>query len=101
MNYPEAGALNDIYLKRDSFFGYEEVFFELKYNLKGKPEFNRLVGQLLDLNPKKRKIIVVLCGKTDSSIPLRLKEHFKEFINDDLNPFLVGTFEPQMSILTK
>lgn len=99
--YPDGGAVVDLYLKRKGFFGTEELFFELKHDLSDKAEFNRLVGQLMDMEPKRRKIVVVLCGKTDRSMVQRLREHFKDYLNDDYNPWMVGDGEPQMAIVLK
>lgn len=99
--YYEAGSVIDIYLKRKGWFGSDEAFFELKYNLSGKPEFNRLIGQLVDMEPRKRKIIVVLCGTTERAMLQRLREHFKDYLNDDYNPWIVGDGEPHMAIVQK
>lgn len=96
--YPEGGAIIDLYLRRSGFFGRDEVFFEVKKELSSKAEFNRLVGQLMDMEPKRRKIIVVLCGKTDPSYVHRLKGHFKEFLGEPENPW---DPQPQMGILLK
>lgn len=100
-DYPEAGALVDLYLKRKRFWGDDEVFFELKHNLSGKTEFTRLIGQLVELEPKKRKTVVVLCGTTERSIVQRLQEHFRDFLNDDYNPWVMGDREPNMTIVLK
>ena len=99
--YAEGGSIVDIYLKRTGFWGTDEVFFELKHDLSDKPEFNRLVGQLMDMEPKRRKIIVVLCGKTDRSMLQRLHEYFKDHMNDNYNPWMVGDGEPRMAIVLK
>ena len=101
-DYPEAGALIDIYLKRPGFFGDDEVFFELKHNLSTKSEFTRLIGQIMELEPKKRKVVVVLCGKTERSMIQRLEEHFKEQFNEGYNPLMPGwNAEPHMTIILK
>jgi hypothetical protein len=49
----------------------------LKRNLNSKAEFNRLVGQIIDLRPSENNVIVVLCGDTSAEWLDRLKATFK------------------------
>lgn len=84
--YNEAGSRVDIYLKRKGFRGDQEAFFEVKHNLFGKSEGDRLVGQLDAMDPERRKIVVVLCvlGSLDDQTMLgRLEELSKQ--SDDKN----------------
>ena len=62
--YRHLGTTTDIYVKQAGFFGSSEVFVELKRNLLQKAQYDRLVGQIESLEPKKNPIIVVLCGET-------------------------------------
>lgn len=100
--YPEGGSIVDIYLRRPSFWGDEEVLFELKHNLSDSNEYKRLLGQLMEMKPEKRKIAVVLCGNSDRSMVQRLREHFKDHLNDGYTVFNASwEREPQMAIVVK
>lgn len=57
-----------------------EVFVELKLNLKGKGEFDRLLGQITEVNPRKRRVLVVLCGDIKTEWYNRLREIYKDLI---------------------
>jgi hypothetical protein len=71
--YRHDGTTTDIYFKYDA-----EIFIELKYNLQRKGDCDRLVGQIEGLNPKKHKIIVVLCGdEQNESLHGRLQEKYR------------------------
>jgi hypothetical protein len=75
--YRHLGTTTDIFVKQAGFFGSSEVFVELKRNLNSKTEFDRLVGQIEGLEPKKNFIIVVLCGETKPGLLARLQEKYK------------------------
>jgi hypothetical protein len=73
------------------------VGIELKLNLKGKAEANRLVGQVSDfLEDYREGVIIVLCGNTDSDKLDYLKNKFAKYSN--ANP-LLG--EKRVKIITK
>src|SRR5207253_5999458 len=79
VEYRHLGTTADIYFKWDGFFSSDEVFIELKYDLNQKGEYDRLIGQIVQINPMKHKIIVVLCGDHPSaSLVARLREHYKK-----------------------
>jgi hypothetical protein len=56
------------------------VFFELKRNLKKKVEFDRLVGQIEGIDPRRHNIFIVLMGQLDASLVARLKERYDQFL---------------------
>lgn len=58
----------------------DEVFLEIKWQLRKKAECDRLIGQVEGLKPKKNKIIVVLVGDTNVSLLGRLKAHFNSYL---------------------
>lgn len=74
--YRHLGTTTDIYVKQPGFFGSSEVFVELKRNLLQKAQYDRLVGQIESLEPKKTPIIVVLCGETNPALLTRLRERY-------------------------
>ncbi len=83
--YRDGGTTADLFLKWQGIVQSEEVFFELKYNLSKKAAYDRLIGQVHALDPKKRNILIVLCGKTDPALAGRLKDQLREYesgIND-------------------
>jgi len=67
-------------VKQPGLFGSSEVFVELKRNLAHKAQLDRLVGQIHALQPKKNKILVVLCGETNPGLVTRFKELFEELL---------------------
>lgn len=78
--YRHAGTTTDIYLKWDGIISSDAVFIELKYNLRQKTEYDRLIGQIEQINPAKRNLIVVLCGdQHDENLVARLRERYKVF----------------------
>lgn len=60
------------------------VMFELKRNLKKKTDYDRLVGQIEGLKPKKNRVFVVLVGDTDEALLGRLREHCKPYTDGAL-----------------
>jgi hypothetical protein len=56
----------------------DELAFELKVNLKKKTDFDRLVGQIEGLEPRKNKVLVVLIGDTDPMYLGRLEAKYAE-----------------------
>jgi hypothetical protein len=47
----------DLYFKWPGILSSDELFIELNYNLRQKGEYDRLVGQIEQINPKKHKLI--------------------------------------------
>ena len=58
----------------------DEVFLEMKWQLRKKAECDRLIGQVEGLKPRKNKIIIVLVGDINLSLLGRLKEHFNSYL---------------------
>jgi hypothetical protein len=75
--YRHKGTTTDIWVKQPGLFGSSEVFIELKRNLLQKAQYDRLVGQIESLEPRKNAIVVVLCGETNPSFVSRLKEKYE------------------------
>jgi hypothetical protein len=75
--YRHLGTTTDIYVKEEGFLGSSEVFVELKRNLTSKSQLDRLVGQVEALEPKKNFVIVVLCGETNPTLVVRLRERYE------------------------
>jgi hypothetical protein len=71
--YRHSGTTSDLYVECSGFLWTSEVFIELKRNLLQKNQLDRLVGQLESLNPRKHRIIVVLCGETKPELLTRLR----------------------------
>lgn len=63
--YRHHGTTTDIFLHWQGHIWTDEVFIELKINLKTKPAYDRLIGQLESLKPAERRILVVLVGNTE------------------------------------
>ena len=76
--YRHAGTTTDVYLKWQGIVSSDSVFIELKYNLRQKGEYDRLIGQITQINPGKRHLIVVLCGdQHDENLVTRLRQSYK------------------------
>jgi len=76
--YRHAGTTTDVHFKWPGILSSGEVFIELKYNLRQKGQYDRLIGQIEQLNPEKHKLIVVLCGEeVNESLLARLQERYK------------------------
>lgn len=74
----------------------KNVGVELKKDLSTTSEYQRLLGQLLQLKDWSGKIIIVLVGKTDPNILDDLKKQAKEL--EGIHPLM---FSSQFSIVTK
>lgn len=81
------GTTMDIWLGWKGLVSNDELGFELKLNLKRKTDFDRLVGQIEGMEPRKSKILVVLMGETDKALLGRLKEKYAPQM-DDMEPTL-------------
>lgn len=92
--YRHSGTTSDLYVECSGFLRSSEVFIELKRNMLQKNQLDRLVGQLESLNPRKHRIIVVLCGETKPELLTRLRLHYASLAAD---PFGVKT----MAIVVK
>jgi hypothetical protein len=65
--------------------GSELVLIELKRNLQKKSDYDRLVGQIEGLKPKKNSIVVALVGDTDPALLGRLQDQFRTYLEDDMS----------------
>jgi len=80
--YRHSGTTSDLYVECNGFLRTTEVFIELKNNLLQKNQLDRLVGQLESLNPRKHRIIVVLCGETKPELLTRLRLQYASQADD-------------------
>jgi hypothetical protein len=74
------GTTCDIYVLHKGILSSDEVFFEVKRNLRKKPDYDRLVGQIEGLTPRNNKIFVVLVGNTNPELFGRLKDQFRGYL---------------------
>lgn len=77
--YRHAGTTTDVYLKWRGIFSSGEVFIELKLNLQQKDEHDRLIGQIVQINPAKHNLIVLLIGEHNENFVARLQERYKMY----------------------
>ena len=77
--YRDTGTTADICLIWNGILTVTKIYIELKYNLTKKTEYNRLLGQIMDMAPRENKIFVVLCGHTDIEFSERLRAHLTEY----------------------
>ncbi len=80
--YRHSGTTSDLYVECSGFLRTSEVFTELKRDLVQKNQLDRLIGQLESLNPRKHRIIVVLCGDTKPELLTRLRLHYASLADD-------------------
>jgi len=92
--YRHHGTTTDIFLHWQGHILTDEVFIEIKLNLKSKPAYDRLIGQLESLKPAERTILVVLLGDTDPSFLGRLSEHYASRLNDSGGMRIVSVRHP-------
>ena len=78
----DADTTTDLYVAWTEIVMTQEVFIELKRNLVEKGTFDRLIGQIEQLNPSKRNIVVVLCGESDPQYVGRLRERYRGSTDD-------------------
>jgi hypothetical protein len=90
VEYRHQGTTTDIYLKWRGIFSTDELFIELKYNLRHKAEYDRLVGQIEQIGPKKHSTVLVLCGEElNANVLTRLHERYTK----------TGDFIPLLEII--
>jgi hypothetical protein len=80
--YRHSGTTSDLYVECSGLLRTSEVFIELKRDLLQKNQLDRLIGQLESLNPRKHRIIVVLCGETKPELLTRLRLHYASHADD-------------------
>lgn len=81
--YRDGGTTTDLYLKWQGIIFAPEIFFELKYNFSRPADLQRVIGQIVLLNPKRRNIIVLLCGESDPGLVRQLHEVIVEHFAPD------------------
>jgi hypothetical protein len=85
VEYRHKGTTTDIYLKWSEIVSSGELFIEMKYNLRNKSEYDRLVGQIEQLDPKSNQLLLVLCGEQlNDNLLARLEERYVK--TGDLRP---------------
>jgi len=77
--YRHAGTTTDIYLKWQGIFFSGELFIEIKLNLQQKDEYDRLIGQIVQIDPAKHDLIVLLIGEHNENFVARLQERYKRY----------------------
>jgi hypothetical protein len=76
--YRHGGTTADVYVHWKGLLFSGEVFLELKVNLQKRAVFDRLVGQIENLDPEHRLILAVLIGDTDPALLQRLRDRYKD-----------------------
>ncbi|HXT70960.1 MAG TPA: hypothetical protein VN700_14460 [Vicinamibacterales bacterium] len=82
--YRHEGTTADLCVLSKGLFSDSQVLIEVKCNLQKKAAYDRLVGQVEGLRPKKNRVVVVLVGDTDPALLGRLKEQFGEYLGSGL-----------------
>lgn len=77
--YRHEGTTCDLGLCYKGMLSEDLVLFEVKRNLQKKSDYDRLVGQVEGLKPKKNGVMVILVGETDPALLGRLREQFKSY----------------------
>lgn len=58
------GGVVDFFIRYQGWVQGGEVFVEMKAHVRDTRDIDRLVGQIMRMEPKKNAILVVLCGET-------------------------------------
>jgi hypothetical protein len=74
--YRHRGTTMDLWLGWKGVMSSDELAFELKLNFKKKTDFDRLIGQIEGLEPRKNKTLLVLIGETDLGLLGRVQEKY-------------------------
>jgi hypothetical protein len=83
--YRHEGTTCDVCVRYKGLLGGTSlVLCEVKRNLQKKSDYDRLVGQVEGLRPKKNNVIVVLVGDTDRALLGRLRDQFKQYVDGTL-----------------
>jgi hypothetical protein len=78
--YRHEGTTADLCVLRSGFLADDRLLFEVKRSLRKKADYDRLVGQIEGLKPKKNTIFIVLVGETDPALLGRLRDHCKDYL---------------------
>lgn len=76
--YRHGGTTADIYLSWKGVVFSDEVYVEIKRDLKQKTSYDRLVGQIEALDPGRRSVLLVLVGDTDKALLGRFTERYRD-----------------------
>jgi hypothetical protein len=82
--YRHEGTTCDLCVLYNGILSNDQLLIEVKRNLRKKADYDRLVGQIEGLKPKKNKIFLVLVGGTDPALIGRLREQFRSYLADDV-----------------
>lgn len=83
--YRHGGTTADIYLSWRGVVFPDEVFIEVKRDLRQKKSFDRLIGQLESLDPANRKVLLVLVGEADDGLVGRVLEKYADYLRSNGN----------------
>lgn len=95
--YRHGGTTADVWLSWTGLMLKGKIFFEVKRNLDKKTDYDRLIGQIKALKPRNNKVIVVLIGETSKELLGRLREHYKDILDQDS---LLSVEIPSLKIIT-
>lgn len=76
--YRHGGTTADLCVLWKGILYDDEVFIEIKRQLQQKTACDRLVGQIESLDPRTRKVLLVLVGECDPGLVGRLREKYAE-----------------------
>lgn len=92
--YRDGGTTVDIWLSWQGLFLSDQLFIELKRNLRKKTDYDRLIGQIVALKPGNRNILIVLVGDTSAKLLGRLTEHFQTELDEFAGSMRIVTIKP-------
>jgi len=91
--YRDGGTTVDVWLSWQGLLFSDQLFIELKRNLRKKTDYDRLVGQIVALKPGNRRILVVLVGDTSAKLLGRLTEHFQTELEESEESMRIVTIK--------
>lgn len=77
--YRHLGTTCDLFLRYPGFFSPSRLYVEIKLNLQAKSEFDRLLGQLEQMEPRDNNVLIILCGETDPSLLSRVRTRMEKY----------------------
>ena len=92
--YRDGGTTVDVWLSWQGLLFSDQLFIELKRNLRKKTDYDRLVGQIVALKPGNRRILIVLIGDTSDKLLGRLTEHFQTELEESEESMRIVTIKP-------
>lgn len=76
--YRHFGTTVDVFVQWQGMFSKDSVFIEVKLNLSSKTAYDRLIGQIEQLEPKSNQVMIVLCGETNAALLDRLRTKYRD-----------------------